>query len=213
MNPLASLLIHRPPRARPLADPATAASWSVTPEQLQATLRSTASGLSQAEAEQRLRPYGPNSLQKRERPAAVGLLLGQFESPLVLIMLFAAVVSVVVGAWTDAGTVLAVVLASALLGFAQEYSASDAVQKLRSQVSIKSSVQRMAKRGVIVRRLNSIENLGSMDVPYLPVPAMYCLIPLPAPLMLTLLGLTGLYVVVTKVAKEWFYQRLANRMV
>ena len=44
--------------------------------------------------------------------------------------------------WTDAGIVLAVVLGSTVLGFVQEYRASAAVEKLRSQVTIKSNVLR-----------------------------------------------------------------------
>ena len=46
------------------------------------------------------------------------------------------------GEWVDAIIVLAIVLGSTILGFVQEYTASNAVEKLRSQVTIKSSVLR-----------------------------------------------------------------------
>jgi len=61
--------------------------------------------------------------------------LRQFKSPLVLILIFAAIVSAFMGEWTDAIIVLAVVIGSTMLGFVQEYRASNAVEKLRSQVT------------------------------------------------------------------------------
>jgi Mg2+-importing ATPase len=69
-------------------------------------------------------------------------LLRQFKSPLVLILIFAAIVSGVVGEWVDASIVLAIVLGSSILGFVQEYTAGNAVEKLRSQVTVKSTMLR-----------------------------------------------------------------------
>jgi Mg2+-importing ATPase len=60
----------------------------------------------------------------------------------VLILIFAAVVSAIAGEWTDAAIVVAIVVASAVLSFAQEYKASQAVEKLRAQVTIKANVVR-----------------------------------------------------------------------
>jgi Mg2+-importing ATPase len=124
----------------PQATPA--AYWSLSSEQLLSALRSTSSGLQQADAESRLKQYGLNALKVQRRATALGLFLSQFKSPLVLILIFAAIVSAFLGEWTDASIVLAVVFGSTILGFAQEYSASNAVEKLRSQVTIKSSVLR-----------------------------------------------------------------------
>ncbi|MBK8834986.1 MAG: HAD-IC family P-type ATPase [Anaerolineae bacterium] len=47
-------------------------------------------------------------------------------------------------------------------------------------------------------------------LPYLPFAGIFGFIPLPAPLMLTVLGLTGLYVLVTEIAKKFFYARIEN---
>ena len=70
------------------------------------------------------------------------LLLSQFKSPLVLILIFAAIISGIVGEWVDASIVIAIVLGSTILGFVQEYTASNAVAKLRSQVTVKSRLLR-----------------------------------------------------------------------
>jgi len=116
--------------------------WSLTSEQLLAALGSTSKGLQQAEAESRLKQHGLNTFKAQRQTTALGLLFNQFKSPLVLILIFAATVSIFVGEFTDALIVLAVVLGSTLLGFVQEYRASNAVEKLRSQVTIKSNILR-----------------------------------------------------------------------
>lgn len=62
--------------------------------------------------------------------ARLGLLLNQFRSPLVILLLFAMALSLFLGQTTDALIVLAIVLGSALLGFLQEYRAGHAVARL-----------------------------------------------------------------------------------
>ena len=118
------------------------AYWSLAPEQLLSALHASRNGLQPADAEQRLKQYGLNTIRAQQQATALRLLLSQFKSPLVLILIFAAIVSGIVGEWVDASIVLAIVLGSTILGFVQEYTASNAVEKLRSQVTIKSSVLR-----------------------------------------------------------------------
>jgi Mg2+-importing ATPase len=124
------------------AQAALADYWSLPPEQLLSALHTTASGLSPADVEPRLKQYGPNALEARRQATALGLFLSQFKSPLVLILIAAAILSAILAQWTDAVIVLAVVLGSTMLGFVQEYRAGNAVEKLRSQVTIRSSVLR-----------------------------------------------------------------------
>ena len=116
--------------------------WSRSDEQLLAALQSSLAGLSGAEARARLMRVGPNALKPHRHGTAWRSLLSQFTSPLVLILVFAAVVSAVVGEWTDAGVVVAIVVASAGLSFVQEHSAGRAVEALRAQAAIKASVLR-----------------------------------------------------------------------
>jgi Mg2+-importing ATPase len=116
--------------------------WSATSQQLLTELKSSPDGLSQDDAERRLKQYGPNSIKAGSDATVVGLLWNQFKSPLVLILVFAAMISALLGEWPDAIIVLAVVLGSTMLGFVQEYRASNAIEKLRTQIRIKSSVLR-----------------------------------------------------------------------
>jgi Mg2+-importing ATPase len=71
----------------------------------------------------RLRRVGANSVEDASHPSALGLLLRQYESPLVLILIVAAVISLTLQEWVDAAIILAIVLGSTLLGFVQEYRA------------------------------------------------------------------------------------------
>ncbi|MHB1295817.1 MAG: magnesium-translocating P-type ATPase [Anaerolineae bacterium] len=118
------------------------AFWSFSSEQLLSALRSTRDGLPPSDAASRLAQYGPNALEPKRRASTLRLFLSQFKSPLVLILVFAATVSAFVGEWTDAVIVLAVVIGSTVVGFVQEYRASDAIGKLRSQVTLHTQVLR-----------------------------------------------------------------------
>jgi Mg2+-importing ATPase len=85
-------------------------------------------------------------LKPRGHSTALKSLASQFTSPLVLILIFAAVVSSIAGEWTDALIVLIILIASALLSFVQEYKASRAVEKLQAQVITKAVVLREGKQ-------------------------------------------------------------------
>src|SRR3989304_8020004 len=119
--------------------------WSRPTEDLFAQLQSSAEGLSSGLAQQHLETFGYNLLRDREKATPFRLFLNQFKSPLVLILVFAAAISILTGEWIDATIVILIVVASAILGFIQEYSASNAVEKLRNQIKLKSAVLRDGK--------------------------------------------------------------------
>jgi Mg2+-importing ATPase len=116
--------------------------WSQPAESLLAALQSTAGGLTTSVAQQRLAAFGSNVLEVKKKASALGLFLNQFKSPIVLILLFATGVSAILKDWVDAVIILVMVLGSALLSFAQEYSASNAAEKLRAPVTVKATVLR-----------------------------------------------------------------------
>ena len=116
--------------------------WSQSLDQLLATLDGTPDGLRATDAARRLQQYGPNTLKAGRQLTALGLLLNQFKSPLVLILVFAVIVSAFAQEWIDASIILLIILGSSLLGFWQEYRASTAVAKLQARVTIKATVLR-----------------------------------------------------------------------
>jgi Mg2+-importing ATPase len=103
--------------------------WSQDAAALMTTLKSGPGGLSSEKATALLRQVGPNVVEDSLRLSALRLLLRQFESPLVLILIFAAAISLVLQQWMGSTIVLAIVLGSTLLGFFQEYRASAAVEE------------------------------------------------------------------------------------
>jgi Mg2+-importing ATPase len=123
--------------------------WAQTQEQLLASTETAVDGLSSAAAASRLRKVGRNTLETRKQVTPLRLFLGQFKSSIVLILLFATVVSAFVQDWPDALIILAIVTGSALLSFAQEYSAGNAAEKLKAQVSVKARVLRDGKEQAV----------------------------------------------------------------
>src|SRR6187551_968854 len=116
--------------------------WSQDAAAVSAALGSSPGGLSSERAAAQLRLVGPNSVEDASHLSALRLLLRQFESPLVLILIFAAVISLALQQWVDSAIILAVVLGSTLLGFFQEYRASAAVDQLKRRLALTCRVMR-----------------------------------------------------------------------
>ncbi len=88
-------------------------------------------GLSEAEAQERLRRHGPNELIERGGKSPWLILWQQFTSTMVLILIAAAVVSGLLGKTTETVAVAAIVILFAVLGFVQEYRAEQAMAALK----------------------------------------------------------------------------------
>ena len=116
--------------------------WSQDAAALSAALGSGPGGLSSEAVGAKLRLVGPNSVEDPTHLSALRLLLRQFESPLVLILIFAAAISLMLQQWVDSAIVLAIVLGSTLLGFSQEYRASAAVDELKRRLALTCRVVR-----------------------------------------------------------------------
>ena len=116
--------------------------WSAPLPQLLDTLGSSTEGLSPAEALTRLKRLGPNRLTAGPRSGDLNLLLRQFLSPIILILLGAALLSFALESFTDGAIILLIVLLSGLLGFWQERGAARAVDQLLAVVELRCTVVR-----------------------------------------------------------------------
>jgi Mg2+-importing ATPase len=105
-------------------------------------LESKKEGLTSDEAQKRFVLYGSNLLKPKKRSDILTQLISQFKSPIILILFFATALSFFLHDRADAFIILSIVIVSGLLGFWQEHSASNAVDKLLSIVQIKASVMR-----------------------------------------------------------------------
>jgi P-type Mg2+ transporter len=110
--------------------------------QLLEKLETSSTGLSSDQAITRLRKFGPNQLKKQKKSDAFSLFLSQFKSPIIIILLFAATLSLVLQDSTDAIIIFGIIFISSMLGFFQEHRATNAVKKLLAMIRITSSVIR-----------------------------------------------------------------------
>ncbi|WP_320668622.1 cation-translocating P-type ATPase [Patulibacter defluvii] len=113
-----------------------------TPEQALGALGATASGLTTVEADARRARWGANVVARDDGPSAARILLRQFASPLIYALLASAAVAAALGELTDAAVVLAVVVANAGIGFAQEHRAGRAIAALAALVADPVAVRR-----------------------------------------------------------------------
>jgi Mg2+-importing ATPase len=116
--------------------------WSLTAPELLEALSTSAQGLSQAEATERLRQYGPNALREQQPLSRLRVLGNQLRSPLLLLLVFAAVASAATREWIDSGIVLSVVFATVAIGYSREHGAHQAVEALRDRVRTRAQVLR-----------------------------------------------------------------------
>jgi P-type Mg2+ transporter len=118
------------------------AFWAVPASELLGQLQTTAQGLTSVEARDRLARVGVNLPTPKRRTGELTLLLAQFKSPLILILLFAAGLSFFLHDRADALIIAGIVAASGLLGFWQERGAAHALEKLLAIVRTRVSVLR-----------------------------------------------------------------------
>lgn len=123
--------------------------WSLDTDAVLTKLNASLNGLTTVQASQRMQEYGRNSLQGKSKITPLKMLLGQFKSPIILILIFATLVSAFVQDWVDAAIILGIVFASAILSFVQEYSANNAAEKLRAQIHVTSRVLRDGKEQIV----------------------------------------------------------------
>lgn len=116
--------------------------WALPGSQVVQHLGSGPAGLDPAEAVRRLAREGPNVVVRRLRRPGVRILLSQFVSPLILVLVGAALVSRYLGESVEATVILAIVVVNAALGFAQEYRAERALRALQRFVTHRARVRR-----------------------------------------------------------------------
>ena len=88
-------------------------------------LESARSGLTRDEVARRQQEYGPNELPRKQPPGLLQVFFSQFRSPLIYVLLVAALVSLAIQEYSDAIFISAVLLLNSIIGTAQEFSAPD----------------------------------------------------------------------------------------
>ena len=103
-------------------------------------------GLKLKVAEERLLQIGHNILQEFKKKSLISIFIGQFKDMMILILSVAAIVSGIIGDFTDTITIIIIIIINAGLGFAQEYRAGKAIQTLKKMAVHQVAVIREGNR-------------------------------------------------------------------
>jgi magnesium-transporting ATPase (P-type) len=107
-------------------------------------------GLSRAEAERRRARYGANRLPAPPRRSALKRLLSQCNNVLIWVLLAAAVITALLGEWTDTAVILGVVVINSAIGFLQEGKAERALEAISGLLAPRATVLRDGRREEIL---------------------------------------------------------------
>ena len=128
----------------PTQKPETKLSFfaSATTEKVLETVETTIKGLTSKQSQERIASYGSNTIKEETKAHVIIQFLSNFKSPLILMLLGVAGVSMLTGGTVDAIIVLAMVIMSVTLNFFQEYKASNAAHELKEKIANVSLVLR-----------------------------------------------------------------------
>ncbi|MCX7988217.1 MAG: cation-transporting P-type ATPase [Thermodesulfovibrio sp.] len=105
-------------------------------------LKTSEKGLNSEEAKNRLKQFGLNKLAEEEKINRLKILIHQFASPLIYILIIAGIVTIFLKEYIDAGVIFAVVILNAIIGYLQEYKAEQSVRALKKMLVPKAKVLR-----------------------------------------------------------------------
>ncbi len=110
-------------------------NWhSLNAKEILSKLKSSKQGLTSEGVELRLKKVGLNALPEEKKFSNLKILISQFKSPLVYILLVAAIISFLLKEFVDGGVILLAVFINTLVGFIQESKAEKALSKLKEMV-------------------------------------------------------------------------------
>ncbi|MCX7965002.1 MAG: HAD-IC family P-type ATPase [Syntrophorhabdaceae bacterium] len=102
-------------------------------------------GLNEKDAKERRKKYGLNTLPEGEGINRLKIVIDQFKSPLIYILIISAVITILLGEYIDTGVIVAVLIINATVGYFQEYKAETSIKALKKMVVTKTKVIREGK--------------------------------------------------------------------
>lgn len=106
-------------------------------------------GLTQNDAEKRLKTYGLNQLESKKKISPIKIFLSQFNDFIVWVLIAATVISFMMNEKADAITIFIIIVMNAVLGFIQEYKTEKSLEALKKLAAPTSKVLRDGKVQVI----------------------------------------------------------------
>jgi len=102
-------------------------------------------GLSSSEVEKRKKEYGKNKLPKKKKDGVLKIFLSEFKDPIIILLLFAALASLIAGEILDAVAIIVILLIDMTMGTYQENKANNTAEVLEKLVTVKVKVVRNGK--------------------------------------------------------------------
>ena len=132
-------------------------AWhALTAEETEKILQTTEEGLSDAEAAERLRRYGRNNLREKKAKSIGRMIFEQLTDVMVIILIVAAVFSLVMSFFDEEGeglaeciVILVVIALNATIGVIQEKKAVNALESLKSMTAPTARVMRNGEESVV----------------------------------------------------------------
>src|SRR5262245_36431209 len=109
-------------------------------------------GLTQEQAGKRLLEHGPNELKEKPRPGFLSMLLEQFNNFLVILLIVAAIISLLLGEYIDATAIFVIVALNAIVGVVQESKAEAALAALKKMSAPSAQVIRGGHQVTVASR-------------------------------------------------------------
>ncbi len=116
--------------------------WLQTEQKLLSLLNTSEQGLTEDEAEKRLKIYGSNELAQKKKQTILLKFLAKFLNPLIIVLILASTVAAVLGDTLSFFIVFGIVVVSIIIDFYQSHQAEEAAEKLRQKVALKTLVIR-----------------------------------------------------------------------
>jgi len=129
-----------------LKHPAPPAWHATSQTEVLENLVSSPDGLTQSEAELRLKLNGPNLLPEGKTRSSLQRFFAQCHNVLIYVLMVAAGITAFLGHWVDSGVIFAVVIINAVIGFVQEGKAEDALRAIKQMLSSQALVLRDGRR-------------------------------------------------------------------
>ena len=132
--------------------------WSKTSREVLEKTNSNVNGISPKIAEQRLMLNGKNEIPKGKKKGIIEIFLEQFKSPIILILIAAAIFSIIIKSYADAIFILIVIGINAIIGTTQEWNSKRSAEKLQDMIKMKTRVIRdgniikINSEDIVVRR-------------------------------------------------------------
>ena len=111
-------------------------------EEIESLLKTSESGLTKLEAKNRLEANGGNEIPKPPKLTIFNLFIAQFLSPIVFILIIAAIFSLITKSYSDSIFIFLVIFINAIIGTYQEWSSEKSAEKLQNMIKMKTKVIR-----------------------------------------------------------------------